>query len=182
MISRIFLITMTVAVENMFLNSKELELQNDLCEQINQCKQVMFENPALNLKVYYSIAVQKYRKGKETLFCPLCLKKNVDKLNNENESQPNSHIFSKCLLEEYRQMHCEDHLKEFIYCQISQKYKTSKILTSKMFCQTTCESNASEEENLLCQWYLRINGMQDNAEIEISRSDCKDSEALASRS
>ncbi len=65
-------------------------------------------------------------------------------------------------------MHCDDHLKEFIYCQISQKYKISNNLTCKTFCQT-CESNASEE------------GMQDNAEIKISRSDCKDSEALASR-
>ncbi len=76
MISRVFSITMTVAIENLFLNSKELELQNDLREQINHYKQVMFENPTLNLKVYYSIAMQKYRKGKEeTLFCPIRLKK-----------------------------------------------------------------------------------------------------------
>ncbi len=179
MIVHLFSETMTPAIKNLYLDSKELELLNDQCDKIDHCRKVMFEDPTLDLTVYYSIAMSMYRKGQETEFCPLCLKLKKDRVKNEKDEQPKSHIFPRCLLEEYRQIHCEDHLKEFIYCQISQKYKTSNNLTCKIFCQT-CESNASKEENLLCQWYLRINGMQDNAETETSRSDCKDSEALAS--
>ena len=152
----------TRAVENLFFYSNELTLHDDIRDIINRSKTIVLENPGLHPRMYNSIAMQAFRVNVNTQLCPLCHKRKEDRVNNKKESQhPNCHFFPRSLLEEFRNKYCEIYLKDFIFNEVSGEYKGANTLTRQMFCQM-CESSASRDEELLCHYYLRLNGMQEN--------------------
>ncbi len=159
MLHKIFSKEVTHAIENLFIRSIELESTNGHRDVINHCKKIMFEDPHLDPKVFFSIIIQMFRNKKKHFICPQCFNKKVERLNSTNSKHPKCHIISRCLLKVFWDIHCEVHLKDFIYIQVSNEFKTADSFRYKMFCQI-CENSASKDEELLCQYYLRITGAQ----------------------
>ena len=104
--------------------------------------------------LFFLIANQVYCIGGNCDICPLCgIKKNY-RQNNEDEGDPNSHIFPESLLETYRQVHC-DGIRNFIWDMArSEKYGARKLAV-KLLCHK-CESAASHAERKLRDLYVCI--------------------------
>ena len=104
--------------------------------------------------LFFLTANQVYRIGGDCDICPLCGVKKEYGRNNEDEGDPNSHIFPESLLETYRQVHCEG-AGNFIWdTALSDKYGAGK-LTVRLLCHK-CESSASHAEKNLRDLYVCI--------------------------
>ena len=114
--------------------------------------------------LFFLTANQVYRIGGDCDICPLCGVKKKYRQNNEDEGDPNSHIFPESLLETYRQVHCEG-IGNFIWdMALSDKYGAGK-LTVRLLCHK-CESAASHAEGKLRDLYVCILS-QPNNRIEV---------------
>ena len=126
-------------------------------EVLKHSMEKMYQGLNADLRIFYCIATQLYRLKQSTSLCPLCLYEKKDRMNKRKKAHPDSHIFPSCILEEYKNIHCKTWEDEFIYDQISRNYKGFSSLTYPIFCQV-CESNASIEESVLKDVYLKITG------------------------
>ena len=104
--------------------------------------------------LFFLIANQLYRMDGECEVCPLCGIKKKHRRNNEEEGDPETHIFPESLLDIFSAVHCEQ-AGNFIWDKsLSRKFGAGK-LTVQLLCQK-CESSASHAERKLRDLYVHI--------------------------
>jgi len=135
------------------------ELMSYFMKELNN-KQLWNEETGFQMdssmsQVLFLVTVnQLFRIGGNCEVCPLCGIKKKHRRNSDKEGDPESHIFPKCLLLTFRNVHC-DSAGNFIWdWSLSRKFGAGK-LSIKLLCQR-CESFSSNAERKLRDLYVQI--------------------------
>ena len=117
-----------------------------------------------HIQQFYLLANQLYRAGGDCDACLLCGRGKRE----ESCGVPESHIFPRCLLKAYRDIHC-DGQGECIFDPSTNQVMGPDKLTLNLFC-STCEAMASPKEKKLRDLYLTILACND-CTIEINNAE-----------
>ncbi len=99
---------------------------------------------------YYELVNKLYRRKVGSIICPLCLCRSTCK-----GGKSASHFIPQTMLKVFRDVHCRDEVKDFMYDISTADTLGIGLRCPDMLC-TTCENVSSKEENKLRDIYVNV--------------------------